>query len=338
MSLGTVKELQVLQELGEACPNIVNLLNVFPYSDRVNMVIELAQYSLMDVLQDADLELAPGDIKAYLHMLLSGLAFCHSRQLVHRVRVLCGATPQDLKPENLLLTREGVLKVADFGLAAFLHDDKRLHHHRYATLWYRPPELLMGARVHAPAIDIWAVGCIAAELVLRKPLFPGCPPPEPRRLAVLDAEGRTAPAPARLPLDDDEVDQLARIFQLCGTPEQSWPVCGGGVRHHRPPQHYPSLCASSPRRRWTGAVCCATRSPRSWSSSSRCCASTPRSGPRLPRRSRTRTLPRASPPRPVSVCPCPPRSTALRRPRNEHASDGGCGESQSEAFLMDKWV
>lgn len=78
-----------------------------------------------------------------------------------------------MKPANLLISNKGILKIADFGLARIYGNDKhRLYSHQVATRWYRAPELLYGSRIYTPSIDMWSVGCILAEMICRKPLFP----------------------------------------------------------------------------------------------------------------------------------------------------------------------
>ncbi|MBZ3874936.1 Cyclin-dependent kinase 7 [Sciurus carolinensis] len=106
------------------------------------------------------------------------------------------STIQDLKPNNLLLDENGVLKLADFGLAKSFGSPNRAYTHQVVTRWYRAPELLFGARMYGVGVDMWAVGCILAELLLRVPFLPG----------------------------DSDLDQLTRIFETLGTPtEEQWP-------------------------------------------------------------------------------------------------------------------
>ncbi|XP_047935483.2 cyclin-dependent kinase 7 isoform X4 [Anser cygnoides] len=103
---------------------------------------------------------------------------------------------EDLKPNNLLLDENGVLKLADFGLAKSFGSPNRVYTHQVVTRWYRAPELLFGARMYGVSVDMWAVGCILAELLLRVPFLPG----------------------------DSDLDQLTRIFETLGTPtEEQWP-------------------------------------------------------------------------------------------------------------------
>lgn len=96
----------------------------------------------------------------------------------------------------MLISREGVLSITDFGLARIYGSPERFYTHQVVTLWYRAPELLFGARKYTGAIDMWAVGCIFAELMLRTPYFPGT----------------------------SDLDQLGKIFAALGTPtEETWP-------------------------------------------------------------------------------------------------------------------
>lgn len=102
---------------------------------------------------------------------------------------------RDLKPQNLLVTKDGVLKVADFGLARAFCPPIRPLTHEVVTLWYRPPEILLGSQTYAPPMDMWAVGTIIVEMVTKKAMFPG----------------------------DCEIDELFKIFRVLGTPsEKTW--------------------------------------------------------------------------------------------------------------------
>jgi len=98
----------------------------------------------------------------------------------------------------LLIDKSGILKIADFGLARAFCVPLRPYTHEVVTLWYRPPEILLGSTGYSTPVDIWSTGCIFAELLTKKPLFPG----------------------------DCEIDQLYKIFQIMGTPNEIiWPHC-----------------------------------------------------------------------------------------------------------------
>ena len=117
---------------------------------------------------------------SFLYQLLTGVAYCHHHRVLHR----------DLKPPNLLINREGQLKLADFGLARAFGIPVRSYTHEVVTLWYRAPDVLLGSRKYSTPVDIWSVGCIFAEMANGRPLVAGT----------------------------SEEDQLDRIFRLLGTP------------------------------------------------------------------------------------------------------------------------
>lgn len=163
-----------------------NLIDVYAGPNNVNMVIEYCITDLEEVIRDRSILLTPNEVKCCLKMILEGIAACHDKYVLHR----------DLKPSNILVGSDGQLKIADFGLARLHASPKARLTHQVITRWYRPPELLYAARSYGPSADMWSVGCIFAELMLRMPYLPG----------------------------DSDIDQLAKIFQARGTPtKEDWP-------------------------------------------------------------------------------------------------------------------
>ncbi|XP_041008740.1 cyclin-dependent kinase C-1-like isoform X1 [Juglans microcarpa x Juglans regia] len=153
----------------------------------IYMVFEYMDHDLTGLADRPGLRFTVPQIKCYMKQLLTGLHYCHVNQVLHR----------DIKGSNLLIDNEGNLKLADFGLArSFSTDHTGNLTNRVITLWYRPPELLLGATKYGPAVDMWSVGCIFAELLNGKPILPG----------------------------KNEPEQLNKIFELCGSPDEiNWP-------------------------------------------------------------------------------------------------------------------
>lgn len=183
-----LREIKLLQEVHH--PNVLGLLDVFGYKSNISLVFDFMDTDLEVIIKDTSIVLTAPNIKAYLLMTLLGLEHLHLSWILHR----------DLKPNNLLVNSQGVLKIADFGLAKMYGSPNRLNTHQVVTRWYRAPELLFGARHYGVGVDMWAVGCILAELLLRVPFLPG----------------------------ESDLDQLTRIFQTLGTPtEETWPGVTG---------------------------------------------------------------------------------------------------------------
>lgn len=152
----------------------------------IYMVFEFIDHDLVKLLDERQVRFDVSQVKNMAMQLLSGLAFCHKRHVLHR----------DIKGSNVLLDRYGRLKLADFGLARLFGEPGRKYTNRVVTLWYRAPELLLGATRYGAAVDMWSVGCLIAELLIGKPLFAGrC-----------------------------EIEQTTRIFKIIGSPtDENWP-------------------------------------------------------------------------------------------------------------------
>ncbi|XP_064467474.1 cyclin-dependent kinase 2-like [Ornithodoros turicata] len=182
-----LREIALLKELDH--PNVVRLLDVVPCDRKLFLVFEYMNEDLkkhMDKAVQSKTVLGVKLVKSYLWQLLQGVAYCHSHRILHR----------DLKPQNLLIDHDGGIKLADFGLARAFGVPLRTYTHEVVTLWYRAPEILLGARFYSTSVDVWSLGCIFAEMLTLKALFPG----------------------------DSEIDQLFRIFRTIGTPDETtWP-------------------------------------------------------------------------------------------------------------------
>lgn len=198
-----IREIKILKKLQHE--NVIKLLEIVTsqgpeedepeklgidsnkYKGNIYMVFEYMDHDLTGLADRPGLRFTIPQIKCYMKQLLTGLHYCHINQVLHR----------DIKGSNLLIDNEGNLKLADFGLArSFSGDHNANLTNRVITLWYRPPELLLGATKYGPAVDMWSVGCIFAELLFGKPILPG----------------------------KNEPEQLNKIFELCGTPDEiNWP-------------------------------------------------------------------------------------------------------------------
>ncbi|XP_020584817.1 probable serine/threonine-protein kinase At1g54610 [Phalaenopsis equestris] len=179
------REILVLRRLDH--PNVVKLegLVTSRMSCSLYLVFEYMEHDLAGLAACTPAKFTEPQVKCYVKQLLSGLEHCHSRGVLHR----------DIKGSNLLLGNDGILKIADFGLASFFDPNrKQPMTSRVVTLWYRPPELLLGATDYGVGVDLWSAGCILAELLAGKPIMPG----------------RT------------EVEQLHKIFRLCGSPSEEY--------------------------------------------------------------------------------------------------------------------
>ncbi|KAF8156827.1 kinase-like domain-containing protein [Crassisporium funariophilum] len=204
MPVTALREIKILKALKHPC--IVDILDMFvvrsterdPLS--VYMVFPYMDHDLAGLLENERVKLQPSHIKLYMKQLLEGTEYMHRNHILHR----------DMKAANLLISNNGSLRIADFGLARTydssvsnsrgaeggVRGKERKYTNCVVTRWYRPPELLLGARQYGGEVDIWGIGCVLGEMFTRRPILPGT----------------------------SDLDQLEKIWQLCGSPNQhNWP-------------------------------------------------------------------------------------------------------------------
>ena len=187
LSMDAIREVKYLQELSH--PNIIALHAVFSSKNQnLNLVLEYLPLGDLEMLiKDSEgIRYGTAEVKAWMGMLGRAVWFCHENFVLHR----------DIKPNNLLIAADGEVKLADFGLARSFSDPYRPMTYQVITRWYRPPELLFGARFYSGAVDVWSMGTVFAELILRAPFVAG----------------------------NTDVHQLELICNTIGTPtEENWP-------------------------------------------------------------------------------------------------------------------
>ncbi|ODQ54034.1 Pkinase-domain-containing protein [Saitoella complicata NRRL Y-17804] len=180
-----VREIRLLQSLKHR--NVVQLLEMMVEKSSVYMVFEYMDHDLSGVLANPNFKFETAHIKHLCKQMLEGLEYLHLRGVLHR----------DIKGSNILLSNSGELKIADFGLARFFHRSRKAadYTNRVITLWYRPPELLLGATAYGSSVDVWSAGCIMLELYKSEACFKG----------------------------QDEISQLEIVYDVMGTPTpETW--------------------------------------------------------------------------------------------------------------------
>lgn len=206
-----LKEVKSLRKIKHK--NVERLLQVFRENEYLFLVFELLGKSLLSTINDkaqSGETFSEDEIRNIISQLLIGLAYVHKQGFFHR----------DIKPDNLLW-KDGVLKLADFGLAREIRS--RPPYTEYiSTRWYRAPEIILRSPNYNSPVDVWAAGCIMAELYLGHPIFQGL----------------------------SEQDQMYKIVNVLGTPnQQNWPDFGRLVSKtlfRFPPTAPTSLCALMP--------------------------------------------------------------------------------------------
>ncbi|CAH2246230.1 jg3696 [Pararge aegeria aegeria] len=171
-----LREIRMLKKLRH--DHLVNMIEVFRRKRRFYLVFEYLDHTLLDELESSPGGLGEDTAKKHLYQLLKGIEYCHQNSIIHR----------DVKPENVLVSNNGIVKLCDLGFARALAAPGEPYTEYVATRWYRAPELLVAEHRYGPEVDIWAIGCLFAEMLTGDPLFPG----------------------------DSDIDQLALIIKTVG--------------------------------------------------------------------------------------------------------------------------
>ena len=203
ISQSAIREMALCSELSHG--NVIRLVEIILEDKAIFMVFEYAEHDLLQIIhhhtQQPRHPIPPATIKSIMFQLLNGCQYLHTNWVLHR----------DLKPANIMVTSSGLVKIGDLGLARLFY--KPLHSlymgdKVVVTIWYRAPELLLGARHYTPAIDMWAIGCIFAELLSLRPIFKG-------EEAKMDSK-KTVPF---------QRNQMQKIIDIMGMPtKERWPL------------------------------------------------------------------------------------------------------------------
>lgn len=203
ISQSAIREMSLCSELRHH--NVIRLVETLLEDKCIFMVFEYAEHDLLQIIhhhtQQPRHPIPPATIKSIMFQLLNGCQYLHTNWVLHR----------DLKPANIMVTSGGEVKIGDLGLARRF--DKPLHSlfsgdKVVVTIWYRAPELILGSYHYTPAIDLWAVGCIFAELLSLRPIFKG-------EEAKMDSK-KTVPF---------QRNQMQKIVDIMGIPTRSrWPL------------------------------------------------------------------------------------------------------------------
>ena len=181
-----VREIKLLQHLRS--DNVVSLLEVMVERNECFMVFEYLSHDLTGLINHPTFALTAAHKKDLAKQMFAGLNYLHHRGILHR----------DIKAANILISNRGQLKYADFGLARFFSKSRQADYtNRVITIWYRPPELLLGETRYGPAVDVWSAACVYVEMFTKKAVFPG---------------------------EGGEISQLDKLYNSLGTPTRAeWP-------------------------------------------------------------------------------------------------------------------
>ncbi|CAB3397676.1 unnamed protein product [Caenorhabditis bovis] len=227
-----LREIRMLKQLKHQ--NLVGLIEVFKRNRKLHLVFELCDRTVLHELEKNPNGVNDELTKKITYQLLEALRFCHGHKCIHR----------DVKPENIFLTRNDQVKLGDFGFARIINTSE-MYTDYVATRWYRSPELLVGDVQYGPPVDIWAVGCVYAELMTGEALFPGRSDIDqlylirktlgefiPRHLSIfrtnqfffglsIPEPEHLEPLPSKLPnASSAQLDFLYKCFEM--TPERRW--------------------------------------------------------------------------------------------------------------------
>jgi len=183
LSKEALREIKILTELNNE--NVLSILDTFVHRGSIHVVLPLMKTDLFSIIYDRSIVLQPQHVKVFLMQILKGVEHLHDMYILHR----------DLKPSNCLIGYDDIVRISDFGLAREYGSLNRLSP-QACTVWYRAPELLFGSNSYSSGMDMWSIGCIFAELILRKPLFGA----------------------------NEEIELVGRICTVLGTPNTKiWP-------------------------------------------------------------------------------------------------------------------
>lgn len=156
-----MREIRMLKQLKHE--NLVNLIEVFRKKRKLHLVFEYCEHTVLDELERNPKGVPEQTVKRVVWQIIRGIEFCHKHNCIHR----------DVKPENVLITKDGTVKLCDFGFARLLNGPGAEYTDYVATRWYRSPELLVGDTQYGAPVDVWAIGCLFGEMLTGQPIWPG---------------------------------------------------------------------------------------------------------------------------------------------------------------------